>query len=357
MHKIKPVISYYIPYKIPLFLKPALESVNKERIFSHIKILSSDKFEGRAPGTTGDTLTVNYITNQFMKIGLKPGNPNGTYVQEVPMIGFRPQKASLSITINGKTEELRFPNDFVAGSLMNMPAVSAENSEMVFAGYGIVAPEYGWNDYKNIDVKGKTVVVLDTEPLFKDANDTNKIDNSFFKGRAITYYSLSRYKFDQAAEKGAAVLLIVHIPQTSFAPFINYQMTALFEHFEIKSSDNTEPILMSGGCITLDAFTRTCKELNKDAVQLMLMAMHKNFIPVYLPGSVNLKVEARLREFTSRNVVAKIEGSDKNLKNEYVIYSAHWDHLGKDTTLKGDQIYNGAADNATRCSRNIRNCK
>jgi len=336
-----------VPYKIPSVLKPALEGITAQTILKHVQVLSSDEFEGRAPGTHGDTLTVDYLTGQFKKTGLLPGNPDGSYEQQVPMIGSTLQKVSLSVTANGKTIPLRFPDDYIAGSSRHTPEISVTGSDLVFAGYGIVAPQYGWDDYKDIDVKGKAVIVLDHEPVVKAANDPGKKDTSFFKGDIQTYYAQRWYKTAVAAKKGAAVLFVIHDPQTAFAPFKVYQNSALLERIDLHSPGSQEPVLMADGHLTLEAFTRLCNEWNKDATQLQQMAMRKDFVPVNLGGSIHLNIQNRVRTLTSRNVVAKLEGSDKKLKDEYVIYSAHWDHLGKDTSLRGDQIYNGAADNAS----------
>ena len=167
-------------------------------------MLSSDEYEGRGPGTKGEELTVKYLTEQFQKLGLKPGNPDGTYVQKVPLVGFTAQQPTASFTAGAKTINLEFPKDYVAVSRRFVPESKVENSDIVFVGYGVVAPEYGWDDYKGVDVRGKTIVMLINDPAVPDAADPSKLDAKMFKGNAMTYYGRWTYKYEIAAEKGAA---------------------------------------------------------------------------------------------------------------------------------------------------------
>lgn len=321
----------------------ALDSIRDEDLHDHIKTLASDEYEGRAPGTPGEEKTVNYLTEQFKRLGLKPGNPDGTYIQNVPLAGFTPQ-TSASFQAGGKTLKLA-PDDYLARSLRYMPEVKVENSDMVFVGYGVVAPEYGWDDFKGVDVKGKTVVFLINDPAIPDPNDPSKLDETMFKGKAMTYYGRWTYKFEIASEKGAAAAIIVH--ETGSA---GYPMAALAswrqENFDIRTPDkNMNRIAVEAWLADTKA-----KELfaaaGQDFAALKQAALRKDFKPVPLAAKANLTVKTKLREVESRNVIAKLEGSDPQLKNEYVVYTAHWDHMGRDPRLPGDQIFNGALDNA-----------
>jgi len=173
--------------QLALRLQPALEAITPDGLLAHIKILASDQFEGRAPGTKGEELSVKYITDQLKQIGLKPGNPNGSYVQEVPLAGIK-SEPRISFTIGDRTTELKYPDDFVASSARLQSEIKVENSNMVFVGYGIVAPEYGWDDYKDADLRGKTILMLIGDPPVPDPKDVSKLDDKVFKGKAMTYY-------------------------------------------------------------------------------------------------------------------------------------------------------------------------
>lgn len=332
--------------QIPAEIKPALESIIGDEILAHIKVLASDEYEGRAPGTKGETLTVNYLVEQFKRFGLKPGNPDGSYTQKVPLVGFTAEP-SASLKIGGKSLDFNFPDDYVARSRRLLPEIAVENSEVIFIGYGIVAPEYGWNDYKNADVRGKTLIMFEDEPQITDPRQPTKFDNLMFKGQTQTYYSTSRYKFELAAQKGAAAVLLIHNPEKASSSFKTHQNRARQESFDVKRTIASPPVLAVEGWITLDAMKRLCAATNQDIKLLTQTALNKDFKPMsFERAAATFKLKTKLREIESHNVVAKIEGSDKHLKNEYVIYTAHWDHLGRDEKLKGDQIYNGAIDNA-----------
>lgn len=324
-------------------LGPALRSVEAKRISEHVKKLASDKFEGRAPGTTGETLTVNYLAEQFKKSGVKPGNPNGTYFQNVALVGYRtvPQ---IEVEAAGKMVPFVFLDDFVHDFPVLRPSATLKNAPIVFAGYGIVAPQYGWDDYKGLDVRGKLVIVLSGEPAVADKSDPKKLDASMFRGETRTYYSTRDFKFDLAAEKGAAGILIVYDP-TKTNTYSLFQTFAKMEGFALKPTGADTRTLISG-LMTLDAAKRIFSASGQDLEKLSANAEQVGFSAVETQARAEITVRSKLRNVVSRNVVARIEGSDPVLKNEYVIYSAHWDHLGRDRKLKGDQIYNGAIDNA-----------
>src|SRR5215204_2004964 len=188
---------------LPAELKPALDSVNTDDLLRHIKALSSDEYEGRGPGTRGEELTVKYITEQFQKLGLKPGNPDGTFVQKVPLAGFRAEPEA-AFKAGDKEMKLENLKDYVAVSRRYEPQVNVENSDIVFVGYGVSAPEYGWDDYKGVDVRGKTIVMLINDPAVPDPRDPSTLDPSLFGGKAMTYYGRWTYKYEEATRRGAA---------------------------------------------------------------------------------------------------------------------------------------------------------
>src|SRR5437870_9167502 len=189
--------------ELALRLQPALDAITPDGLLAHIKILASDEFEGRSPGTKGEELSVKYITDQFKQIGLKPGNPDGTYTQEVPLAGIK-SEPRMSFVIGDKTMDLKYSDDFVTSSARLQPEIKIEKSDhLVFVGYGVVAPEYGWDDYKNVDVRGKTLLMLIGDPPVPDPKDSSKLDEKMFKGKAMTYYGRWTYKYEIAAQKGS----------------------------------------------------------------------------------------------------------------------------------------------------------
>ncbi|HZI87144.1 MAG TPA: M28 family metallopeptidase [Pyrinomonadaceae bacterium] len=331
---------------IPAELKPALDTINANDILQHTRVLSSDEYEGRGPGTKGEELTVKYLTEQFQKLGLKPGNPDGTYVQQVPLVGFTAQPTA-SFTAGAKTISLEFPKDYVAVSRRFVPESKVENSDVVFVGYGVVAPEYGWDDYKGVDVRGKTIVMLINDPAVPDAADPSKLDTKMFKGNAMTYYGRWTYKYEIASEKGAAAAIIIHETGPAGYPYEVVSGSWSRENFDIQKPDKNMGRVAVESWITTDRAKELFTAGGQDFDALKKAAVTKDFKPVTLNAKANFDLKNTLREINSNNVVAKIEGSDAALKNEYVIYSAHWDHLGRDPKLQGDQIFNGALDNAS----------
>src|SRR5438309_6876996 len=179
-------------------LQPALEAITPDGLLAHIKVLASDEFEGRAPGTKGEELSVKYISEQFRSIGLKPGNPDGSFTQEVPLAGIKSDPRMMFV-VNGQSTELKYPDDFVASSARLQNEIKIDNSDIVFVGYGIVAPEYGWDDYKDVDVRGKTILMLINDPPIPDPKDPSRLDEKMFKGKAMTYYGRWTYKYEIAA--------------------------------------------------------------------------------------------------------------------------------------------------------------
>jgi len=328
-------------------LQPALDAISADSLLSEIKTLSSDEFEGRKPGSPGEEKTIAYMQQQFRQIGLKPGNPDGTYLQNVPLAGIT-SKSQPDIAVKGRRLSLVDKKDYIALSSRYMPEVAVKGTDVVFVGYGVVAPEYGWDDYKDVDVKGKTILMLINDPAIPDPNDPSKLDDKMFKGSAMTYYGRWTYKYEIASQKGAAAAIIIHETGPAGYPFEVVSGSWGGENFGIQRPDNNMGRVPVEGWITYDKAGELCRMAGLDLTALKKAAIQKDFKPVTLPGATaGFKIENTLRKIDSHNVVARLEGSDPALKDQYVIYTAHWDHLGRDPELKGDQIYNGAADNAS----------
>ncbi|HEX8148185.1 MAG TPA: M28 family metallopeptidase [Pyrinomonadaceae bacterium] len=331
---------------LPAELKPALDSVNADDLLRHIKALSSDEYEGRGPGTKGEELSVKYITEQFQKLGLKPGNPDGTFVQKVPLAGF---KAEPEASFKAGDKEMKLENlkDYVAVSRRYEPQVNVENSDVVFVGYGVTAPEYGWDDYKGLDVRGKTIVMLINDPAVPSPSNPNELDPNVFKGKAMTYYGRWTYKYEEATRRGAAAAVIVHEEKPAGYPFEVVSGSWGRENFDIVSPDKNASRVGVESWITLGRAKELFAAAGQDFDALHRAATTKEFKPVPLNAKATFRVRNTLRTIDSQNVLAKLEGSDPVLKNEYVVYSAHWDHLGRDEKAQGDGIFNGAIDNAS----------
>ncbi len=326
--------------------KEAQNAIDAAGLLQHIKVLGSDKFEGRAPGSKGEEESVQYITAQFKALGLKPGNPDGTYTQEVPLAGIL-TTPSATFTIGDQKMELHSPNEFVAFTQQITPEIKVDDSEMVFVGYGVVAPEYGWDDFKGVDVKGKTVVFLINDPPIPSPDDPSKLDDKMFKGKAMTYYGRWSYKYEIAAEKGAAAAVIVHETIPAAYPWSVVENSNAKTNFVIDAPDKNMSTLGVRSWITLETARKLFAAAGKNYDELKKAALSKDFKPVSLGAKASFALQNKITHFKSHNVVGKLEGSDPEKKDEYIIYSAHWDHLGRDTRLKGDQIYNGALDNAS----------
>lgn len=320
--------------------KAALAVIKADNLMTHIKALSSDEFEGRGPGTKGEELSINYIADQFKKVGVEPGNTDGTYFQKVPLVGITTSKCSdLEIKVGGKDLKLTYPNDFVARTVRVVDKTGFD-ADMVFVGYGVVAPEFGWDDYKGVDVRGKVLVML--------VNDPPVPDQKVFGGKAMTYYGRWTYKFEIAAEKGAAGILIVHETGPAGYPWEVPRGGFTIENFDLASADNNAGRVNIEGWIHLDKTRELFAASGKNFDELKRAAVSRDFKPVDLGAHAKMNLENTIRRIESNNVVGRIEGSDPKLKDQYVIYSAHWDHLGIGLPdAKGDKIYNGAVDNAT----------
>jgi Zn-dependent M28 family amino/carboxypeptidase len=324
-------------------------AITEAGLLGHIKVLASDDFEGRSPGTPGEAKSVAYIEQQFKQLGLKPGNPDGTYRQAVPLLGMTPTP-KFSYQIGERKVELRAGDDYVAHSSGSQTSVNIPNSEIVFVGYGVQAPEYGWDDYKGIDVRGKTILMLINDPAIPDPKDPSKLDATMFKGAAMTYYGRWTYKYEIAAKLGAAAAIIIHETKPAAYPWDVVRNGGLHEQFSLLRDGPDPDAPPVPGWIQLDRAKDMMAAAGYDFDTLKKAALTKDFRPVSLKGTASFQVENTARTVQSNNVVGLIEGSDPNLKHEYVIYSAHWDHLGVDEKLPGGrskQIYHGALDNAS----------
>jgi Zn-dependent M28 family amino/carboxypeptidase len=331
----------------PKLALSAMPKIDANAILGHIKVLSSDEYEGRAPGTKGEDLSVKYIADQFKKLTLKPGNPDGTYVQKVPLVGILGKEAKpLTFTKGAQKQTLKWADDVVAWTKHVADGASVTNSDVVFAGYGVEAPEYNWNDFKDVDVKGKTILVLVNDPAVPDPADPKKLDPKTFKGDAMTYYGRWTYKFEEGARKGAAAIFVIHETGPAGYPFSVVQGN-LGEKFDLVTADKNMSRANIEGWITLDTAKKILALGGKDFDTLKKQACTREFRPVDLGVKASIAIKNKLRTIDSHNVVAKLEGSDAQLKDEYVVYSAHWDHLGIGAPVNGDKIYNGALDNAS----------
>jgi len=325
----------------------ATPAVDGQKVLQHVKVLSSDEYEGRAPGTKGEDLSVAYIEKQFKDLGLQPGNTDGTYIQKVPLVGITPDpKATLTFRKGGRVERLTYKDDFTAATRHVEPTVSLNNSDLVFVGYGVVAPEYHWDDYKGVDLKGKTMVVLVNDPPVPDPNDPSELDPKMFGGKAMTYYGRWTYKFEMGAKLGAAGVLIVHETGPAGYPWAILQ-SAAGEEFSLESPDENMHRSKIEGWITRDAAVKLFKMAGRDFDTLKAAAAKPDFKPVPLGVKASITLHNTIRRIESRNVVAKLEGGDPALEDQYVVYTAHWDHLGVGPAVNGDTIYNGAVDNAS----------
>ncbi|MRX75143.1 M28 family peptidase [Pedobacter petrophilus] len=314
----------------------AVKAINDSSLTRYLSVIAADSLEGRKPFTNGETKTINYLKNEFEKLGLEPGNGK-SYFQEVPMVEIKSVPEN-QMVIKGKSSllNLTYLTDFVAGSRRLQEQVSISNSPLVFAGFGIVAPEYGWDDYKDLNVKGKTVVVMINDPGFADS--------TLFKGKNMTYYGRWTYKFEEASRQGAAGILIIHDTEPAAYPWSVVRSGWSKSKLNLQSEDNGMNRTVVEGWLSLDK----AKALFKLAGQndgLMETAKKKGFKAVDLELTTSLTIKNKIKKSLSYNVLAKVSGTKH--KDEAIIYSAHWDHLGIGEKVQGDSIYNGAVDNAT----------
>jgi Zn-dependent M28 family amino/carboxypeptidase len=314
------------------------DAITAARLLGHIKVLSSDEFEGRGPASNGEKKTVAYIEKQFRRMGLKPGNPDGSYLQQVAMQGITSTPA-LAIEIGGKPLPMQFPDDFTGYAVTPEKAVAGDKSELVFVGYGVLAPEYGWDDFKGADLKGKTLVML--------INDPPAADPALFKGKAMTWYGRWDYKYHIAARLGAAAAIIVHETGPAGYPYDVVRNSWSRENFDLKRNAANPGFPPFAAWMTEQKARAIMTAAGQDFDALKKSAVSRDFRPVALGGHASFKVSNSVRDVMSHNVVARVAGTDPN---EHVIYSAHWDHIGINASLPGPRsgkIYHGAVDNAS----------
>ena len=309
-----------------------------QKIREYVKYLASDALEGRGTGQKGGDAAADYIAKQFEAFGLKPGGEKGTYFQDVPMVGVKTLAASTFSfkQANGDAIPLKHLDDLVTSNESQMEAADID-APIVFVGFGITAPEYQWDDYKGTDLKGKVALLFVNEP--------ESDDEKFFKGKALTYYGRWTYKYEETARHGALATLIIH--RTDLA---SYGWEVVRNSWGTERSylrRDATPKLEAASWIQLEVAKKLVGLAGLDLDKLYKDSQSREFKPVELPVHFRAHIASELRPFVSRNVVAKIEGSDDKLKDEAILYTAHYDHFGIDPSLKGDQIYNGAVDNAT----------
>jgi Zn-dependent M28 family amino/carboxypeptidase len=320
-------------------LPPPSTDIDETVFREHVRVLASDGFEGRKPGTPGEEKTVAYLVEQFRKLGLKPGNGE-SFLQQVPMLEILAgADASLSVAGHGGTLTLAYGKDMVIWSKRGLPQAELRHSEVVFVGFGIVAPEYVWNDYADIDVHGKTVVVLVNDPGYATK------DPKVFKGGAMTYYGRWAYKVEEAARQGAAGVLLVHESDAAGYGWNVIQSTWTGAQFDLSTADGNAGRAAIEGWIQKDAARALFAAAGLDFAAGAAAAAHAGFkaIPTGLHADATL--HNSVRQFTSANVIAQLPGGSR--RREYVVYTAHWDHLGRDPARSGHNIFNGAIDNAS----------
>ncbi|WP_462151354.1 M28 family peptidase [Pseudoalteromonas xiamenensis] len=313
----------------------AYDSINAEQLASHIKVLASDEFGGRAPSSEGEKLTLAYLTKQFKALGLVPGN-NGSYLQEVPLVSIEAD-SNMSLNIGGK--DYQYKKDMVMGTARISELQSLDKSQLVFVGYGVNAPEYNWNDYEGLDVKGKTVVMLVNDPGFATK------DPAVFTGDAMTYYGRWTYKFEEASRQGAAGAIIIHETAPASYPWSVVENSWSGPQFGFQKENNNMDRVAVEGWVTVDVakelFSKAGLDFEQEKAKAAMGAYHTD-----LKGlDASITVKSKIKKSTSYNFIATLPGSETPA--EHVIYSAHWDHLGTDPNRKGDNIYNGAHDNAS----------
>ncbi|GJQ61591.1 MAG: hypothetical protein SCALA702_06440 [Melioribacteraceae bacterium] len=316
----------------------ALQSINEAELETIIKTLASDEFEGRAPYSEGERKTINYLKNKFENLGLKPVNGD-SYFQEIELVELISSAPSI-MTISGEKGkvELDHANEFVAQTRHITDKIIVQNAEFVFAGYGIVAPEYNWNDYEHLDVKDKFVIVMVNDPGYHSQ------DSTLFTGNAMTYYGRWRYKYEEAARQGAAGIFVVHETGAAGYPWTVVRNGWTGPEFYLKTENGNKDRAEIEGWFNLEKTREIFRLAGYDFDAELDKAKTPGYKGLELGLKSSLSISNQIIESTSNNVLAKLEGSER--PDEYLVYMGHWDHLGIDTTLEGDQIYNGARDNA-----------
>tara|TARA_R110002049_G_scaffold13325_4_gene58019 strand:- start:990 stop:2648 length:1659 start_codon:yes stop_codon:yes gene_type:complete len=331
----------------------AAQSITKEGLMGHIETLSSDEFLGRSTGTEGEEKAVNYLVEQFKAMGATSGVEDGSYVQPFPLLGQKTMNHSMkvrSLSNNRTVNSLTFFEDFVAWPSNQSENVSIKDAELVYVGYGIQAPEENWDDFKGVDVKGKIIIIKNNDPEY---------DENLFGGKTRLYYGRYTYKYEKAKEMGALGAIIIHTTETAGYGWGVVSNGWSSERFYVKGDENaamgnTE----MNGWVTYEAGKTLFNEAGLDIDEMLEAADSPDFEPVQLKNTgLSVNIDAEYRDINSRNVIAKVEGSDPELKDEYLVLTAHYDHLGITNAIDGDEINNGAEDNAAGVSAVLESMK
>jgi Zn-dependent M28 family amino/carboxypeptidase len=326
---------------IPAGAANAMAGIDPERIRAHVRFLSHDLLEGRGTGQRGGDIAAEYIATQFALSGLQPAGDNGSYLQKVPMVGITTEAEQTTFALaptSGPAMDLKYKDDYVTNNETQSNSADID-APIVFVGYGIEAPEYNWDDYKGIDVKGKVLLMFVNEPPSNDPN--------FFQGKALTYYGRWTYKYEQAARKGAVGALLIHREDLASYGWDVVRNSNSGEKSYLR--DDSAPKLKAASWLQWEIARRLLASSGQDLDRLLQAASLRDFRPIPLNSSLRAHIVSKVRPFESNNVVGLLPGSDPALKNQAVVYSAHYDHLGIRPEQPGDKIYNGAADNATGC--------
>jgi Zn-dependent M28 family amino/carboxypeptidase len=328
-----------VSVRLPSAAFAALETIDPEHIRWHVRYLSHDLLEGRGTGQRGGDIAAEYMATQFAEYGLKPAGDNGSYLQKVPLVGITtlPETHYALLPKQGAAMHLKALDEYVAFD-QTQQAQSDVDAEIVYVGYGIEAPEYNWDDYKGMDVRGKVLLILVNEPPSDDPK--------FFKGKALTYYGRWTYKYEEAARKGAVGVILVHSEDMASYPWEVVRNSNSGEKSYLKLEG---PALKVASWVQLDVAKKLATASGMDLDKMMADARTRDFHPVSLGAKLKARMVSKVRNFESNNVVAMLPGSSRKMKDEAVMFTAHYDHLGIRPDTPGDNIYNGAADNATGC--------
>jgi Zn-dependent M28 family amino/carboxypeptidase len=328
-----------VSVRLPGAAFAAMQTINPEHIRWHVRFLSHDLLEGRGTGQRGGDIAAEYIATQFAEYGLKPAGDNGSYLQKVPLVGITtlPETQFSLLPKQGAAMHLKPLDEYVAYDQTQQPQ-SDVDAEIVYVGYGIEAPEYSWDDYKGVDVRGKVLLMLVNEPPSDDPK--------FFKGKALTYYGRWTYKYEEAVRKGAVGVILIHREDMASYPWEVVRNSNSGEKSYLKLEG---PVLKVASWVQLDVAKKLAASSGLDLDKLMADARTREFRPVNLGAKLKAHMVSNVRHFESNNVVAMLTGSNRKINDEAVMYTAHYDHLGIRPDMPGDNIYNGAADNATGC--------
>ncbi len=323
-------------------IEPALESITVEEFKEHVSVIASDELRGRAPGTNGEELTINYLADAFGRLGLEPAN-EGSYFQELSLVEITAEP-SMEMLISGADGQFApaYREDFIGTTSQISENIEIDNSEIIFIGYGIDAPEYGWNDYAGLDVKGKTVLMLVNDPGYATG------DTALFTGRAMTYYGRWTYKYEEAARQGAKAAIIIHETGAASYPWDVVENSWSGPQFHLTDNEISSSSLQFQGWITTDLAQQLFTSAGIEYDPMIAAAAEPGFGPVEMNLDASVTFSNKIKQIKSNNVAALWPGNER--ADEYVVYMAHWDHLGVNNSFEGDSIFNGAVDNATGIS-------